>query len=315
MMDSQEILLEIYQESRLRLEKEEYVTQNFKEISYGIQFSVLKKGGAIGIVRIFRNNKGIVKYDYSQINDESKKQQIKWILEGETSTVSINDSISSEQGSNIEYPNIGTDESGKGDYFGPLVTASVWVNKEIKNVLDRSGIRDSKKISDSRIIELAQIIKKSCNGKFVVIEIPPVTYNNLYTQFKNEGKNLNVLLAWSHAKAIEELLEKVDSKIAISDQFADEKFIINKLQDKGKNIQLIQEHKAERYTSVAAASILARERFLEKLKKISIEYSIDFSKGASSLVVDQAREFVGKYGQEQLTNVAKLHFKTTEQVI
>lgn len=313
-MNSRDILLEIYQDVRAQLEKEEFATQNFKEISYGIQFSVLRKGGSLGIIRIFRNNKGVVKYDYSQIKDELNKQKLQNILEGESFQAFTN-SLLREQETNVGYPNIGTDESGKGDYFGPLVTASVWVNKEIKNVLDRSGIRDSKKISDSRIFELAQIIKRSCAGKYVVIEIPPTTYNNLYTQFKNEGKNLNVLLAWSHAKAIEELLDKVESEIAISDQFADEKFIINKLQEKGKNIKLIQEHKAERYTSVAAASILARERFLEKLKKISTEYSIDFSKGASNLVIEQAREFIRKYGSEQLTNVAKLHFKTTEQVL
>lgn len=289
-----------------------------KEINYGIQYK-LKYNNNDFLLRLFYNNKGDVKFDYSTIKSQGLKSQIVSILEGANEDLVETGSISNQ---NMNEPNqtvdfsetIGTDESGKGDYFGPLVTASVWVNRQVKEILDRNGIQDSKKISDSRIYELAQIIKKNCNGRYVVIELPPNTYNKLYTKFKSEGKNLNVLLAWSHAKAIEELLDKVECGIAISDQFADESFIINKLQEKGRTIKLIQEHKAEKYTSVAAASILARERFLEKLKRIRDEYSIDFSKGASNLVVEQAREFVRKYGKEQLTNIAKLHFKTTEQV-
>ena len=85
-------------------------------------------------------------------------------------------------------------------------------------------------------------------------------------------KNLNTLLAWGHAKAIEELLSKVECNTAIADQFADERFILSKLQEKGKKLNLIQMHKAEENIAVAAASILARARFLQKLSKLSSEY-------------------------------------------
>lgn len=309
---SKEILLDIFDDCKKQLELSSFSVHDFKEISYGIQFTVLQKGSSVGTIRIYRNNKGVVKYDYSQLKDESKRLQVAHALQG-NGELESNDQIEPDN-SLFWKASIGTDESGKGDYFGPLVTAAVYVDERTKTILDRSGIQDSKKINDTRIFELANVIKKFCPNQYVVIEIPPNTYNDLYIQFKNEGKNLNVLLAWSHAKAIEELLDKVKCDIAISDQFADEKFILSKLQEKGRSITLIQEHKAERYTSVAAASILARARFLEKIKRLGQEFSMEFSKGASNLVVQQAKKFVETHGIDSLRRVAKLHFKTTEQV-
>ena len=140
-------------------------------------------------------------------------------------------------------------------------------------------------------------------------------YNDLYEQFKKEKKNLNTLLAWGHAKAIEEILSKVDCKVAIADQFADESFILGKLQEKGKKLKLIQMNKAEQNIAVAAASIPARARFLEKLSKLSNEYKIDLPKGSSQTVIEKAKKVVDMYGKEILRKVAKLHFKTTTAVV
>jgi len=212
------------------------------------------------------------------------------------------------------FPYIGTDESGKGDYFGPLVSAGVYVDTQSAEELAKSGVKDSKQLSDNQNLKLAQEIVRICKGRYTIIEISPEKYNDLYEQFKKEGKNLNTLLAWGHAKALEELLTRVQCKVAIADQFADERFIMGKLQEKGKGITLTQMHKAERNIGVAAASILARARFLEKLSKLSNEYKVTFHKGASDLVVDDARTFVSKYGKETLSKVAKLHFKTTQRV-
>lgn len=315
-MESKEILNEIYSSQKKKLEDAFFVVNDFKEISYGVQFR-LEKNTWKGLIRIFRNKKGVIKYDYSPIKDELKISQLKAILEREDNSQEPEQKLSNDGIKNDKTtyePIIGTDESGKGDYFGPLVAAGVYVDSRAKTILERSGVKDSKKISDDKIIELAALIKNICRGQFAVIEITPSTYNNLYSTFKNEGKNLNTLLAWGHAKAIEEVLLKVDCKIAVSDKFADERFILSKLQEKGRGIHLIQEHKAESYTAVAAASILARARFLERMKKMSNDYRIDFAKGASSVVVEQAKDYVKKYGEQEFSKVAKLHFKTTEQV-
>lgn len=221
----------------------------------------------------------------------------------------------SKQKVKLEFPHIGTDESGKGDYFGPLVSAGVLVTERTAKKLLSVGVRDSKRLSDKRNLSLAQEILKICRGNFSIIEISPDRYNKLYQQFKREKKSLNTLLAWGHAKAIEEILVRVNCKTAVADQFADESFILSKLQERGKQIELIQMHKAEQNVAVAAASILARARFLEKLAKFSKEYGIDFPKGASQKVIDCARKCVELHGKDSLSKVAKLHFKTTNSVI
>lgn len=303
--------------SKIELEKGEYVVSDIKEINYGVQL-YLVKNGLKSIIRIFTNNKGNIRYDYSPINDLSIKLEIANILEGAqvVNEIKVNSSSDIEiQAKEEFFPLIGTDESGKGDYFGPLVVAGVFVNFQTKPLLEQIGIKDSKKISDKNIYVLANKIKVICKNQFTVIEISPETYNNLYDTFKKEGKNLNTLLAWGHAKAIEEVLTKVDCDNALSDKFADEKFILSKLQEKGKKITLRQEHKAESNIAVAAASVLARARFLEKLNKLSTEYNIHLSKGVSKDVIEQARIIFNNGGEENLRKIAKMHFKTTESVI
>ncbi|MCK5332869.1 ribonuclease HIII, partial [Candidatus Parcubacteria bacterium] len=211
-------------------------------------------------------------------------------------------------------PIIGTDESGKGDYFGPLVCAGVYVDESTAKVLVACGVKDSKNLSDKRNREIAQKIAETCKGHYAIVEISPEKYNELYNQFRKESKNLNTLLAWGHARAIEDVLSKVDCEIAIADQFADERFIIGKLQERGKKIKLIQMHKAEQNIAVAAASILARARFLDKLSKLSNEYGFNLPKGASPKVIMCAKKFVKTHGKESLQKVAKMHFKTTNEV-
>ena len=215
----------------------------------------------------------------------------------------------------IAFPHIGTDESGKGDYFGPMVVAGVWTDESQKNKLETLGVRDSKQLSDKRCRELAGRIRELCRGRYHVVEISPAKYNTLYEDFKKEGKNLNHLLAWGHARAIESLLEKRPCSWAIADQFGDEHYILSKLMDKGKKVELIQTHKGERYTAVAAASILARDRFLTRLEELSKEYEIDLPKGASDAVVSSAKQFVAYKGPENLAMVGKLHHKTTKKIL
>ncbi len=209
---------------------------------------------------------------------------------------------------------IGVDESGKGDFFGPLVIAGVVSNESLNNELKNFGVKDSKRLSDKRVFELAEKIKEICIFDIVIIK--PKRYNELTKKL-----NLNKLLAWGHARAIENLLRKIEEagfkcSFAISDQFGDENYLLNSLMQMGKKIKLIQIHKADELDiAVASASILARAEFLRQLKILSEKYKMDFPKGASQKVIDFANEFMKKFGRDELANVAKLHFKTSRQIL
>ena len=203
---------------------------------------------------------------------------------------------------------IGVDESGKGDFFGPLVISSVMVDENSSEILVKSGIKDCKKIDDKNITRLAAIIKNNCT--FSVVTISPAKYNELYSKLKN----LNYLLAWGHARAIENILEKKDCKYALSDKFGDEKLIKNALLKLGKSIHLEQRCKAESDIAVAAASILAREQFLKWISEMSVKYGVSIPKGASEKVILAAEEIKDKFSKDELKNLVKTHFKTFSQI-
>ena len=202
---------------------------------------------------------------------------------------------------------IGTDEAGKGDYFGPLVIAGVYVNEAHVSELSRLHVRDSKRISDAKVKRLARELRKVCPHN--IVAIGPEKYNQLY----NRIRNLNRLLAWGHARVIENLLETVSCSRAISDQFGDKQYLLKALMKKGKQIELEQRTQAEDDIAVAAASIIARAEFLTRLKQISEQWSIDLPKGATS-VIQAGRTFVRQHGRESLPQVAKIHFKTTRAI-
>ena len=311
-MEQENRLLEVYEHIKSTLKSNNFSVSDYGEIAYGVQFTVSILNWS-GIIRIYQNKKGILKIDYSQLKGGVNAIKIQTLIEGKG--ISSDSKKSNKKHGALGLPIIGTDESGKGDYFGPLVSAGVYVDERSAKNLIVCGIKDSKNLSDSKNLELAQEVAKICKGRFAIIEISPEKYNDLYEQFKREKKNLNTLLAWGHAKAIEEILSKVDCKVAIADQFADESFVLGKLQEKGKKLKLIQMHKAEQNIAVAAASILARARFLEKLSKLSNKYKIDLPKGASQTVIESGKKIVAAYGEEALRKVAKLHFKTTNEIL
>jgi ribonuclease HIII len=209
----------------------------------------------------------------------------------------------------FEEPVIGIDEAGKGDYFGPLVVSAVFVDRNSIEVLASLGVRDSKLVSDFKIKELYEEIIKRCVVE--VIKIFPEKYNKLYKDIKN----LNHLLAWGHARALENILMKVKCKYVISDQFGDESLIKSRLMQLGKNITLIQTPEAERHIAVAAASIVARYVFLSELERLSQFYKVNLPKGSSEEVKRAAEKFIQKYGKENLSKVAKLHFKISKKVL
>jgi ribonuclease HIII len=204
---------------------------------------------------------------------------------------------------------VGTDESGKGDYFGPLVIGGVYVSPKTESFLTDLKVRDSKKISDNVIKDMDFQIRSHCI--YSVVVIGPDKYNLLY----NKMKNLNKLLAWGHARVIENILLRVDCKKAISDQFGSESFIQNALMKLGKQIELKQTPRAEDDLGVAAGSILARAEFVRRMERLSQECGFELPKGAAENVNQAARMVAEKMGKDALDRFVKLHFKNTGKVI
>jgi ribonuclease HIII len=208
-----------------------------------------------------------------------------------------------------EKGHIGTDESGKGDYFGPLVIAGVYLPDEQEQIFREIGVKDSKRFSDNRVRELAEIIKRGYVHS--VVSIGPERYNALYLNLRN----LNRLLAWGHSRAIENILGEVPCRLAITDQFGDKAYVLNALMKKGQRLELIQRPKAEEDMAVAGASILARAEFLKRLYFLSQDVGLELPKGASTLVEEAAVKLVRRHGAEVLERVAKTHFKITQRVL
>lgn len=206
---------------------------------------------------------------------------------------------------------IGVDESGKGDFFGPLVVAGVYLDEASARKMNELGVRDSKTItSDRRIEALARAIREHTTWDVVVVG------NEKYNQLQARMRTVNNLLGWAHARVIENLLVKVpDCPRAISDQFGNKRLVEQALMERGKKIELVQRHRAESDLAVAAASIVARDEFVRRLRQLGQQYGVPLPKGASAAVRQAAAELVRRHGPEVLGNLAKTHFRTTQQVL
>src|SRR5207253_3220748 len=210
-------------------------------------------------------------------------------------------------------PRFGVDESGKGDFFGPLCVAGAYINASVVTAWKDAGIRDSKNISsDRRIKDLAELIRNTPGCVTTVVPIGNEAYNRLHSKMKT----VNSLLAWGHARVIENLMLQKHRMNpppvrAISDQFAAKKEVVAQaLMSLGREIELIQKHRAEDDLAVAAASILARNEFVTRLANMEKQYNMVFPKGAGAIVDATAKEFIAKHGVENLPKVAKMHFRT-----
>jgi len=210
-------------------------------------------------------------------------------------------------------PRFGVDESGKGDFFGPLCIAGVYVNETVVKAWREVGIRDSKNISsDRKIAEYADLIRETKGCVATVVPIGNEAYNRLYRKLKS----VNTILAWGHARVIENLMLQKHRMNpppvrAISDQFASTQEVVSKaLMSLGREIELVQRHKAESDLAVAAASILARHEFVTRLARMGKTYNVEFPKGASKNVDEVAQQFFQDHGAEEMVKVAKMHFRT-----
>lgn len=216
---------------------------------------------------------------------------------------------------NIEFvSHLGVDEVGKGDYFGPLVVASCFVDKDFLKKVKILGVGDSKKFSDKRILEMFEKMKDY--PYYYISIVSPSEYNKLI----KEMGNVAILLARQHSKVIEMGLEDlqkkgVECKKVVIDQFSSrESRVKNELGKLGRGVEFEQYHKGESDIAVACASVIARAVFLKEMQKMNDLYYFSFPKGASN-VIDSAKLFVQKNGVEELGKVAKVSFKTTKSVL
>jgi len=230
----------------------------------------------------------------------------------EVHTIVFGEKLFQEDDKEIKEPAnyIGTDESGKGDFFGPLVVAGVLVDKVAISKLKELGVRDSKTITDYNIKKLAVRIKSLLKNKYDIIPLKPEKYNELHSKMGN----VNLIMGWAHAKVIENILNSFNVEEAISDKFGNEKTILNALQEKGRQIKLHQVTNAERYTAVAAASILARDAVIKWFEINSKKLKIKIPKGASAEVENCARKVVKNFGKDVLPGLVKMHFKTLKKI-
>jgi ribonuclease HIII len=215
-------------------------------------------------------------------------------------------------------PRLGVDESGKGDFFGPLVIAGVYVNESVVRHWQEKGIKDSKRVSsDKRIGELAEIIRSTPGCVWTVVPVGPETYNRMHKKMRT----VNQMLAWGHARVIENLLERGAEMVppperAISDQFARSKSTVaNALMELGRGLELVQRHKAEEDLAVAGASILARDVFVTKMDEMSEKVGKKLPKGGGAQVDVAAKELVAEQGAAILDEVAKVHFRNAARAL
>jgi len=209
-------------------------------------------------------------------------------------------------------PHGGVDESGKGDFFGPLVIAAAYADSSVAGQLAALGVKDSKLIkSTAQIYKIAPQIRRILDRKYAVVTVGVEAYNRMYAQIGN----LNRMLAWGHARAIENLLQLTpDCPRMLSDKFGSEMLIKRALMEKGRKVILQQQVRAEADIAVAAASILAREGFLRSMDRLSAEAGCELPRGASAKVVETAREIVAKSGFKLLDRLVKKHFKTYSEL-
>jgi ribonuclease HIII len=287
--------------------------------------SILLKNSGFSISQV---DKKLYNYEIIVSSEDEKvkllvyfgKKGIKKILQGyeegilykELQTILLGgdlfDAVSNQEIDFDDY--IGTDESGKGDYFGPLVVAAVYSNDITKLQLENAGVKDSKLLSDSAIKDLEKKIKKIVANNFDIVIINPEKYNLLYESFGN----LNKLLGWAHSKAIENLAAKVKCNNVISDKFGDERIIKDELFKKNIALNLYQTPRAEKYIAVAAASILARAKVIAWFELKNKELKTKISKGAGTQVTGEAKLILAQFGQENLRKMIKFHFKISKNI-
>lgn len=262
--------------------------ESFKEINYGVSFKC-KKGSdkKVSSVSIYHSdNKG---FSIVTANTELKSFIRSLLMDGEVA---------------------GSDEAGKGDFFGPLVVCSFLLGEKTKEILSLK-FGDSKAMNEKEIFDFYEETRKFRNF-FSVVKIMPKRYNSLYNSFAEKGGNLNNILAWAHKKALSDLIEKnPNTEKVIIDQFSSSPAVTSPIREALKNQEVIFQTKGEKNDPVAAASVIARAEYLLSLKKISEELfqnKIELNSGSGPETDRKLLKIIDTFGVEAVESCGKLHF-------
>lgn len=286
----------------------EYNVTEEKKIAYGLQFKINNN-----IIRIYSSKKKGITLDTSQ----SKNEQL---------NITLNNIYENFKGNNISSPNFsvknsndiypilsppltGSDEVGKGDFYAPIIVGSVYLDENQYNILKELGVKDSKALTDAQITKLAQKIKQ-VTSNYSILRIKQNKYNELYSKIGN----INAILAWAHSTNIKNVYKKHPFEKLLVDKFGREEQIKSSLKELNLK-EIIFMPKAEKNIAVAAASILARDALIKSTENMNKYYNFEFPLGANKIVIEKGKEFVKNFGEEELKNVCKLHFKTSKEIL
>lgn len=283
-----------------------------KAINYGYQL-VCRKGNQDVKINIYHGKKGISVVVQGKAG--TMKDEITALANGTSTPTAPAAAPHSRPVLDGLHPDgisawMGCDESGKGDVFGPLVGAACLIHAEEEAQLQALGVCDSKLLTDTQIAGLARAIRQLLGERCVVRTLLPEEYNRLYSQYQAQKQNLNHLLGNLHSGNIQCLLSKYECPCIIVDKFGKDEYVLRGLGETAKTHQIIQVPKGERDTAVAAASILARQGFVEAMTQLSKAYGMTFPKGAFAGIQTALRQFRKQYGDAELNRVGKLNFKT-----
>lgn len=208
---------------------------------------------------------------------------------------------------------IGSDETGTGDYFGPITVAAVFVPTEKIKLLQELGVKDSKMLTDSIMMEMAPAIKTVCTHSILTLK------NDRYNEIQGKGYSQGKIKALLHNQALKHVLNKIapdKPDYILIDQFAERNTYYKHIQTQKEIVKenVLFSTKAEQlHVAVAAASILARYAFLTEMEKLSKQAGIDLQKGASGIVDKMAAQIWIDKGEEFLRSISKWHFANTEK--
>lgn len=276
-----------------------------REISYGLQMH-LERGSQTSTLNLYYS----LKKGVSQVlagKESPLKNELEKLIGGKTEAP-VGDFHTWERW-------IGSDECGKGDYFGSLVVAAFAMDDEMVGDIRALGVMDSKRLRDSQVKTIAHALYERYPERIACIVIKPLRYNEIMADMQSRKKNLNDLLAWQHGTAILELLEKIPLVRGILvDQFSLHKKVIQFLKEKEVKTPMEERPKAESDPAVAAASVIARYQFFQSRQTMDKHYAMTFPLGSGKNVLKPAKDFADKFGWDRMAEVAKLHFVTSRSV-
>ncbi len=312
--------VEFYNKLKRILAEKGFLLTPLVDINGGLQFQFQYKED-FGLIRILEGKNGI-HLDLSEIKNKKVAEEIESSLVASDNIIhyyeDYNKSSQKEKkpeknssdilNSLISDPNeiIGIDDTGKNDYFGPLVIAAVHTNQTTKNKLEALDINNENILNNQiRLSRLADKIKEICPHSIIILS------NKSFNEIYEKMKNINHMLAWGHARVIENVLNQSPCKYALSNQFNNASLINSSLMSKGKGITILHKPKPSENITVSAATILAQDAYLMNLQKINDTFNMTFPRGCSTNVLETARTFAGKHGKESLNYIAKLSFESS----